>query len=142
MSSDSVPPPLPPAFIPPAPPPPPLQPEQVRLVLKKIIHKTGLFSKQAFRLLLTDQRLIFVVETKNNIDYSHQDPNISLAENPGNFSIPVNSINKIEIYHGDFESNSPDSLVIKSSSSKMTFEIQDAYRVSQSLKQVLGNLVK
>jgi hypothetical protein len=145
MSSDSTPPPLPtapPPFKPPDALPPPLQPEIVQFVIDQVQQKTGLFSKQSYRMLVTNLRLIFVLHIKNNIDYVHQDPNLSLAENPANFAIPLDQLKVIEVYHGDFESNSPDSMTIKTFSDKMSFLISDAYRVSQNLKKVLGNIVK
>ncbi len=67
---------------------------------------------------------------------------MSLAENPANFAIPLGELQVIEIYHGDFESNSPDTMTVKTMNNKMTFQIPDAYRVGQNLKKVLGNIVK
>ncbi len=142
MNSDTPPPIPPPPFIPPAPPPPPLQPEMVRLVVDKVNQKTGVFSKQAYRMLVTSTRLIFVLQVNNNLDYLRQDPNLSLAENPANFAIPLDQLTVIEVYQGDFESNSPDTMTVKTLSTKMSFHIPDAYRVGQNLKKVLGNKVK
>ncbi len=145
MSPESIPPPLPsspPPFMPPEPPPPPMKPEMVQVVIDKVQQKTGLFSKQTYRMLVSNTRLIFVVQTKNNADYMRQDPNLSLAENPANFAIPIDQVQAIEIYRGDFDESAPDSMVIKTLSDKMTFLIHDAYRVGQNLKKVLGNLVK
>lgn len=145
MSSETTPPPLPSvpqSYTPPAPLPPPLKPEIVQVVIDKVQQKTGLFSKQTYRMLVTDIRLIFVLQVKNSKDYTHQDPNLSLAENPSNFAIPLEQVQAIEVYRGDFEDSSPDSMTIKTLSDKMTFLISDAYRVSQNLKKVLGNLVK
>ncbi|MHB8088863.1 MAG: hypothetical protein ACYDH2_11525 [Anaerolineaceae bacterium] len=145
MSPESTPPPLPsspPPFIPPDPPPPPLKPEIVQLVIEKVQQKTGIFSKQTFNMVVTDLRLIFVLQIKNNVDYLHQDPNLSLAENPANFGIALDQVQAIEVYRAGFEDNSPDSMIIKTKSDKTTFLINDAYRVSQNLKKVLGNLVK
>lgn len=145
MNPESTPPPLPsapPPCRPPDPPPPPLKPEIVQLVIDKVQQKTGIFSKQIYRMVVTNSRLIFVLQMKNNVDYMRQDPNLSLSENPANFSIPLEQVQGIEVYRGDFESSSPDSMSIKTLSDKMTFLINDAYRVSQNLKKVLGNLVK
>ncbi|EKD88895.1 MAG: hypothetical protein ACD_34C00284G0003 [uncultured bacterium] len=145
MSPESTPPPLPsspPPFIPPDPPPPPLKPEIVQLVIEKVQQKTGIFSKQTFNMVVTDLRLIFVLQIKNNVDYLRQDPNLSLAENPANFGIALDQVQAIEVYRAGFEDNSPDSMIIKTKSDKTTFLINDAYRVSQNLKKVLGNLVK
>jgi hypothetical protein len=145
MCPESTPPPLPsapPPFRPPDPPPPPLKPEVVQVVIDKVQQKTGVFSKVTFRMVVTDLRLIFVLQTKNNIDYLHQDPNLSLTENPANFTIALDQVQAIEIYRSDFEDNSPDTMIIKTLSDKMTFLINDAYRVSQNLKKVLGSLVK
>jgi len=145
MSSESIPPPLPtapPPYIPPNPPPPPLKPEIVQVVIDKVQQKTGLFSKQTYRMLVTDIRLIFVLEVKNSVDYTRQDPNLSLTENPANFAIPLDQVQGIVVYHAPFEDSSPDSMEVKTLSNKMTFLINDAYRVSQNLKKVLGNLVK
>ena len=144
MSPESTPPPLPsspPPFIPPD-PPPPLKPEIVQLVIEKVQQKTGIFSKQTFNMVVTDLRLIFVLQIKNNVDYLHQDTNLSLAENPANFGIALDQVQAIEVYRAGFEDNSPDSMIIKTKSDKTTFLINDAYRVSQNLKKVLGNLVK
>lgn len=145
MCPESTPPPLPsapPPFRPPDPPPPPLKPEVVQVVIDKVQQKTGVFSKVTFRMVVTDLRLIFVLQTKNNIDYLHQDPNLSLTENPANFTVGLDQVQAIEIYRGDFEDNSPDNMIIKTLSDKMTFQINDAYRVSQNLKKVLGSLVR
>ncbi len=145
MSPESTPPPLPSApspFKPPDLPPPPLKPEIVQIVVDKIQQKTSLFSKQSFRMIVTDSHLLFVVQSKNNVDYVRQDPNLSLAENPANFGIPLDQVQVIEVYRGDFEGGSPDSMTIKTRTDKLVYQINDAYRVSQNLKKVLGNLVK
>ncbi|MBA3072396.1 MAG: hypothetical protein FP831_02270 [Anaerolineae bacterium] len=145
MCPESTPPPLPsapPPFRPPDPPPPPLKPEVVQVVIDKVQQKTGVFSKVTFRMVVTDLRLIFVLQTKNNIDYMRQDPNLSLTENPANFTVALDQVQAIEIYRCDFEDNSPDTMIIKTLSDKMTYLINDAYRVSQNLKKVLGSLVK
>ena len=145
MSPESTPPPLPsapPPFMPPPPPPPPLKPEIVQVVIDKVQLKTGIFSKQTYRMLVTDTRLIFVLQIQNNVDYTRQDPNLSLAENAANFAIPLDQVQAIVVYHTAFEDSSPDSMEVKTALSKMTFLISDAYRVGQNLKKVLGNLVK
>jgi hypothetical protein len=142
MSPESMPPPLPSAPPPFTPPPPPIQAENVLTVIEKISQKTGIFSKQTYRMLVTNTRLIFVLQVKNNVDYARQDPNLSLAENPANFAIPLDQVQVIEVYRGDFEDSSPDTMEVKTLSNKMTFLINDAYRVGQNLKKVLGNLVK
>ena len=145
MSPESMPPPLPsapPPYIPPDPPPPPMKPEIVQVVIEKVQQKTGVFSKQTYRMVVTDTRLIFVLQVKNNVDYALQDPNLSLAENPANFAIPLDQVKAIEVYRAGFEDSSPDSMTVKTLSDKMTFLINDAYRVSQNLKKVLGSLVK
>jgi len=118
-----------------------MAPEIVQLVIEKVDQKTGVFSKQIWRMLVTNTRLIFALQMKNNVDYLRQDPNLSLAESPGNFSIPLEELQVIEIYRGDFDSNSPDSMTVKTNSDKMTFLIADAYRVGQNLKKVLGNKI-
>lgn len=137
MSPESVPPPLPSA-----PPPFPAQSESILAVIDKVSQKTGIFSKQTYRMLVTNMRLIFVLQAKNSVDYAQQNANLSLAENPANFAIPLDQVQAIEVYRGDFEDSSPDSMTVKTLSDKMTFLINDAYRVSQNLKKVLGNLVK
>ena len=142
MSPESTPPPLPSTLPPFIPPTAATQSENVLTVVEKVSQKTGIFSKQTYRMVVTNARLIFVVQVKNNVDYAHQDPNLSLAENPVNFAVPLDEVKVIEVYHGDFESNSPDSMTIKTLSGKMEFLISDAFRVSQNLKKVLGNLVK
>ena len=114
----------------------------VKLVVEKIQQKTGLFSKLTYRLLVTDTRLIFVIQEKNGVDYMRQDPNLSLAENPANYSIPLDQLKVIEVYHAGMDDTGPDSMVVKTLSDKVTFMIPDAYRVSQNLKKVLGGLVK
>jgi hypothetical protein len=145
MSPESTPPPLPSApspFKPPDLPPPPLKPEIVQIVVDKVQQKTSLFSKLSFRMIITDSRLLFVVQSKNNVDYVRQDPNLSLAENPANFAIPLEQVQAIEVYRGDFDDSAPDSMTIKTLTIKYKFLVNDAYRVSQNLKKVLGNLVK
>ena len=111
-------------------------------MIEKVQQKTGIFSKQTFNMVVTDLRLIFVLQIKNNVDYLHQDTNLSLAENPANFGIALDQVQAIEVYRAGFEDNSPDCMIIKTKSDKTTFLINDAYRVSQNLKKVLGNLVK
>jgi len=142
MSPESVPPPLPPTPPPIMPPPPPTQAENVLMVIDKVSQKTSLFSKQSYRMLVTNTRLIFVLQVKNNVDYARQDASLSLAENPANFAIPLDQLQGIVVYHTAFEDSSPDSMEVKTLSNKMTFLINDAYRVGQNLKKVLGNLVK
>jgi hypothetical protein len=137
-----VPPPLPSAPPPFTPPPPPAQSESILTVIDKVSQKTGIFSKQTYRMLVTNSRLIFVLQVKNNVDYARQDANLSLAENPANFTIPLDQVQAIEVYRGDFEDSSPDTMTVKTLSDKLNFLINDAYRVSQNLKKVLGKLVK
>jgi hypothetical protein len=136
MSPIATPPPLPNV------PPSPISGEPVKLVLDNLQQKTGMFSKQSWRMIVTDSRLIFAQQVKNYVDYLRQNPDASLAENPTNFSVSLDDVIVIEIYHGDFESNSPDSMEIKTNSGKMSFQIKDAYRATQNLKPVLGNKVK
>ena len=121
---------------------PPMMPESVRLVIDKVQQKTGVFSKQTYFMLVTDSRLIFALMTKNAVDYMRQDPNLTLTETQGNFAIPLTELQRIEVYHGDFESNSPDTMVIKTLSGKWTYMIPDAFRVGKNLKSVLGDKVK
>ena len=136
MSIGSTPPPLP------STPPPAAQAENVLTVIEKVSQKTGIFSKQTYRMLVTTTRLIFVLQVKSNVDYTRQAVNVSLAENPANFAIPLDQVQAIEVYRGDFEDSSPDTMTIKTLSDKLNFLINDAYRVSQNLKKVLGNIVK
>jgi hypothetical protein len=133
-------PPTPPPFMPPV--PPTMQSEMVRLVVEKVNQKTGMFSKQTYRMLVTDSRLIFALQVNNGVDYMRQDPNLTLAENPANFAIPLDQLQVIEVYHSTFEDNTPDSMTVKTLSAKMTFNIYDALRIGQNLKKVLGNKVK
>ncbi len=144
MSPQNTPPPLPsnpPPFIPDV-PPPPANPEIVSLVVDRVQQKTGVFSRQTWRMLVTNMRLIFVIDSRTNEEYMRQDPSLSLAENPSNFALPLDEVQVIEVYRGDFESSAPDSMVVKTFSDKMTFLIKDAYRTGQNLKKVLGNKVK
>jgi len=144
MSPQNTPPPLamnPPPFVPPV-PPPPVNSEIVSLVVDKVEQKTGIFSKQTWKMLVTNTRLIFVLDNKTKTDYTRQDPSLSLAENPANFALPLEEVQAIEVYRGDFDSGAPDSMVVKTFSDKMTFLIKDAYRTGQNLKKVLGNKVK
>ncbi|PKO00058.1 MAG: hypothetical protein CVU42_04770 [Chloroflexi bacterium HGW-Chloroflexi-4] len=145
MSLENTPPPLPsspPPYKPPDLPPSPLKPEIVQVVIDKVQQKTGMFSKQSYKMIVTDLRLIFALQAKNNIDYMHQDPNLSLSENPTNFAISLDQVQAIEVYRAGFEDSSPDSMVIKTLSEKISFQINDAYRVGQNLKKILGSIVK
>ena len=128
-----VPPPLPPA------PPPTL--ERVITVVDNVIQRTGIFSKVAWRLVVTDQRLILALQAKNSINYLLQPPALTLQENPSNFEIPLSQLIKIETYQGDFESNSPDIIKIKTTGGTQQYNISDYYRVQKQLKGALGNLV-
>ncbi len=141
MSPEITPPPLP-ISPPPFMPSPPVQTERVLTIIEKVSQKTGIFSKQTYRMIVTNTRLIFVQQVKNNTDYAQQDPNLSLAENPANFALPLEQVQLIEVYRGDFEDSSPDTMTIKTASNKLNYLINDAYRVSQNLKKVLGNIVK
>jgi hypothetical protein len=140
----TIPPPLPPStppgFIPPPPPPPPAQPEIVRLVLENVDQKTGTFSKQSFRLLITNQRLIFAVQLKNNVDYIRKDPALTLVENPANFAIPLDQVIKIETYSAGLDDSSPDYMIVITAGQKLRFNIKNYYQVQKRLKEVLGKL--
>lgn len=138
----NIPPPLPPStpptFIPP-PLPPSTQSETVRVVLENISQKSGVFSKQNFRLVITDKRLIFVVQEKNKVDYMRQAPEVSLAENPVNFEIPLEELVKVNTYKGDFDDNTPDTMDLITASQKMRFQISNYYKVQKQLKEILGH---
>ena len=129
----------PPGFIPPPLPPSPLQPEIVRSVLENLDQKTGVFSKQTYRLLITDRRLIFVLQQKNGIDYLHKDPSLSLAENPANFEIPLQALVRIETYSAGMDDSSPDYIIVISDGQKLRFNIKNYYKVQRQLKEILGN---
>ena len=103
---------IPPAFIPPPPPPPPQQPELIRTVLENLDQKTGVFSKQTYRLVITDKRLIFALQMKNGVDYTRQAPDLTLAENPANFAIPLEQLIKIETYSAGMDDNTPDYMIV------------------------------
>jgi hypothetical protein len=137
-------PPTPPPAVPPAftsPPPPQTQGEVVRLVLEKIHRKTGLFSKVTYRLVVTDRRLIFALQEKTNVDFTRQSPDITLAQNPLNFSIPLETVRKIATYQADFESSEPDTLEVITTTEQLKFFISNYYKVQKQLKEALGALV-
>jgi hypothetical protein len=144
MSPSNTPPPMPipPPFRPPTPPAPPMKPEFVLAVIDKVQQKTGVFSKQTFRLVVTDVRLIFALQLNSTVDYMRQAPDLTLAENPANFEIPLDQLQVLEVYKGNFDDNAPDTMVVKTLSNKMTFIISNSYSVSSQLKKVLGNKVK
>ena len=140
----NLPPPLPPSspppgFMPPPPPPTLQQPEIIKLMLENLDQKTGVFSKQTFRLLITDRRLIFVLQQKNGIDYLKRDPALSLAENPANFEIPLQQLVKIETYSAGMDDSSPDYMIVISDTQKLRFNIKNYYKVQRQLKAILGN---
>ena len=140
----NIPPPLPPSppppgFMPPPVPPPPQQPEIVRLVLENLDQKTGVFSKQTFKMLITDRRLIFVLQQKNGVDYLKKDPSLTLVENPANFEIPLQQLVRIETYSAGMDDSSPDYMVVISDGQKMRFNIKNYYKVQKQLKEILGN---
>lgn len=135
----STPPPaIPPAFIPPQIPVPQSPPETVRLVLEKIHRKTGLFSKVTYRLVVTDRRLIFAIQEKTGVDLMRQSPDITLAQNPQNFSIPLDEVRKINTYQAGMDDSSPDTMEVLTNSDKLKFEISNYYKVQKQLKDVLG----
>ena len=134
------PPTVPPAFTPPSPPPQP-QGEVVRLVLEKVHRKTGLFSKVTYRLVVTDRRLIFALQEKSSMDFMRQSPDITLAQNPLNFSIPLETVRKIATYQADFESSEPDTLEVITATNQLKFFISIYYKVQKQLKEVLGAMV-
>jgi len=137
----NIPPPLPPSvppgFIPPPPPPHP-QGEVVRLVLEKVHRKTRLFSKVTYRLVVTDRRLIFALQEKTNVDFMSQSPDITLAQNPLNFAIPLENVRKIATYQADFESNEPDTMEVITTTEQLKFFISNYYKVQKQLKEALG----
>ena len=148
----TIPPPLPPSippasppsptlpgFIPPPPPPAPQRPEMVRAVLENLDQKTGVFSKQTYRLVITDIRLIFTLQLKNGVDYQSQAPDLTLAENPANFAIPMEQLIKIETYSAGMDDSSPDYMIVITAAQKMRFNIKNYYKVQKQLKEVLGN---
>ncbi len=122
-----LPPSTPPSFIPPPMPPAPQQPEIVRAVLDNLEQKTGAFSKQAFRLVITDKRLIFALQKKNTTDYARQDPSITLAENPANFAIPIEQVIKVETYSAGMDDTSPDYMIVSMPAQKYRFNIRNYY---------------
>ncbi len=141
----AIPPPLPPSapppIVPPAatPPTPPFaQGEIVRLVLEKISRKTGLFSKATYRLVVTDRRLVFAIQDKTGLDIMHQSPEITLAQNPLNFAIPLDEVRKINTYQAGMDDSSPDTMEVLTNSDKLKFEISNYYKVQKQLKEVLG----
>ena len=58
--------------------------------------------------MITDKRLIFTLQLKNGVDYQRQAPDLTLAENPANFAIPVEQLIKIETYSAGMDDNTPD----------------------------------
>lgn len=132
-----LPPSVPPAFTPPPTPPHP-QGEVVRLVLEKVHRKTGLFSKVTYRLVVTDRRLIFALQEKTNVDFMSQSPDITLAQNPLNFAIPLENVRKIATYQADFESNEPDTMEVITTTEQLKFFISNYYKVQKQLKEALG----
>jgi hypothetical protein len=141
----AIPPPLPPSTPPPAftPPPPPAQApgEVVRLVLEKIARKTGLFSKVTYRLVVTDKRLIFTLQDKNNADLLKLAPDLILAQNPQNFAFPLDEVRKINTYQAGMDDSSPDTMEVLTNSDKLKFEISNYYKVQKQLKELLGTKV-
>lgn len=135
----SVPPPPPPGFTPPPAPPPAQSAEQVKLVLENLDQKTGVFSKQTFRLVITDRRLIFAIQQKTGADYSKRDPALTLAENPLNFAVPLQDLVKIETYSAGMDDSSPDYMIVITSGQKMRFNIKNYYKTQKQLKEVLGS---
>ena len=131
--------PTPPGFVPPPTPPAPQQPEMVRAILENLDQKTGVFSKQTYRLVITDKRLIFALQVKNGIDYLQQSPDLTLAENPANFAIPLDQLIKIETYSAGMDDNSPDYMIVITTAQKMRFNIKNYYKVQKQLKEILGN---
>ncbi len=136
-----LPPTIPPAFNPPPTPVPQSQYETVRLVLEKVHRKTGLFSKVTYRLVVTDRRLIFALHEKTNVDLMHQSPDITLAQNPLNFAIPLVNVRKVATYQADFESSEPDTMEVITTTEQLKFFISNYYKVQKQLKEVLGAMV-
>ena len=136
-----LPPSIPPAFVPPPPPPAPQASELIKAVIENLDQKTGVFSKQTYRLVITDKRLIFALQMKNNMDYMHQAPDLTLSENPANFAIPLDQLIKIETYSAGMDDNSPDYMIVITPSQKMRFNIKNYYKVQKQLKEILGNRV-
>ncbi|MGB8648621.1 MAG: zinc ribbon domain-containing protein [Anaerolineae bacterium] len=68
-----------------------------------------------------------------------------LAEQPGNFYILINQINKTQVRNGDFENRTPDSLVIESGQGKYSFIMKGGISTRDArklLQQVLGKRAK
>jgi hypothetical protein len=142
----NIPPPLPPSSPPgipaglvPPPPPLPQSNETVKAVIENLDQKTGMFSKVTYRLIITNQRLVFALQQKNVIDYLQQNPSLTLAENPANFMIPMEQLVKIETYSAGMDDSTPDSMVVITPSQKLKFNIKNYYKVQKQLKDVLGN---
>jgi hypothetical protein len=110
----------------------------VRLVLENLDQKTGMFSKQTYRLVITDRRLIFAIQQKTGFDYLRRDPALTLAESPVNFVIPLEDLIKIETYSAGMDDNSPDYMIVITPGQKMRFDIKNYYKVQKQLKEVLG----
>lgn len=108
-------------------------------MLENLDQKTGVFSKQTFRLIITDRRLIFAIQQKTGFDYLKRDPALTLAENPANFAIPLEELLKIETYSAGMDDSSPDYMMVIASGQKMRFNIKNYYKVQKQLKEVLGN---
>ncbi len=82
------------------------------------------------------------MSTRSGEKYLGASPDLVLAENPKNFAINLDEIIKINVYHGDFEDKTPDSLEIKTTTQKLKFTISNAFSVEKQLKQVLGSKVR
>lgn len=141
----NLPPPLPPSTPPPftAPPMPPASPksETVAAVIDNIDQKTGVFSKTTYRMVVTDQRLVFALQQKNGVDYLRQEPGLTLAENPANFAIPLEELVKIETYSAGMDDSNPDTMIVITRAQKTRFIIHNYHKVQKQLKEILGNCV-
>jgi hypothetical protein len=155
-------------------PPPPAAEEKILCVVGMVSRKTGIFSSIVYHMVVTNERLIFALQTKemqkqdvvdardaakqqgkgffgqvgaqmstrSGQKYLSWNPNAIVAENPENFQIPLNQLKVIETYNGDFDENEPDSMVVKTFSDKLNFNITSAHSVRGDLKPFLGSRVK
>jgi len=134
--------------------------EQIVGIIPDLKHKKGFLKYEGCNVIVTGNRLIVAIMTKDMrkssgdipLDQKYRGMAIEdiLSETEGNFAIPAEEIKRIRVERGsggDIEvSGGPDRLIIKSTTGKHVFTFGkksiSAKEAQALLKEALGEVVK